>query len=131
MSEENVVRRAAEFWVTRDFSPMTELFDSEVVIDLSRNVFNPDIYRGYDGVRRYVEVVDEMWDDFTVELQEVVGEGDRVVTGTVISGVGRGSGVKAEMTLFQVWSLRDGKVVRITGGYRDRAQAREAAGLGE
>jgi hypothetical protein len=31
---------------------LPELLDPEVVIDLSRNVFHPDVYRGYDGVRR-------------------------------------------------------------------------------
>ena len=35
------------------------------------------------------------------------------------------------MQLFQVITLRDGRVLRMTGGYRDRAEALEAAGLKE
>ena len=35
------------------------------------------------------------------------------------------------MHFFTLWTLRDGKVVRLTGGYRDRAEALEAAGLRE
>jgi len=131
MSQENVeiVRRASRFWIERDFSQMTELLDPEVVIDLSRNVFNPDVYRGYDGVKRYVQAVDEMWDKFEARIEEVIDAGDTVVTSTRISGVGRGSGVQADMQLFQVVTLRDGRVLQVTGGYRDRAEALEAAGL--
>jgi ketosteroid isomerase-like protein len=133
MSQENVeiVRRASRFWIERDFSQMPELLDPEVVIDLSRNVFNPDVYRGYDGVKRYVQAVDEMWDKFEARIEEVIDAGDTVVTATRISGVGRGSGVQADMQLFQVVTLRDGRVLQVTGGYRDRAEALEAAGLSE
>ena len=133
MSQENVevVRRCYEFWTERDFSPMADLFHPDVVVDLSRNVFNPDIYRGFDGVRRWVDEVDEMWDDFKVEPEEVITAGDAVVTASRISGQGRGSGVKTEMTIFGVWTLREGKVSRFTGGFRDRSEALEAAGLEE
>ena len=133
MSQENVeiVRRAIGFWVERDFSQIPELLDPQVVIDLSRNVFNPAVYRGYDGVKRYLEAVDEMWDRFEAKIEEVIDVGDIVVTATRISGVGRGSGVQAEMQLFQVVTVRDGRVLHITGGYRNRAEALEAAGLEE
>jgi hypothetical protein len=35
------------------------------------------------------------------------------------------------MRLFNVWQLRGGKVVRMTGGYRKRSDALLAAGLSE
>ncbi len=35
------------------------------------------------------------------------------------------------MRLFNVWQLRDGEVVRMIGGYRERSDALEAAGLSE
>ena len=72
MSQENVeiVRRCTEFWATvspitdvldpnfwanRDVSPISDVLDPNVVIDLSRSDFNPDVYRGHGGVRRWVE----------------------------------------------------------------------------
>ncbi len=133
MSQENVeiVRRCYGFWAERDFSQLTEIFDPDVVIDLSRNVFNPDIYRGYDGFRRAVEVIDEVWEGLRIDPEEYVDAGKRVVAKIRISGAGRGSGVETEMKLFNVWTLRDGKVVQLTGGYRDRDEALEAAGLRE
>jgi ketosteroid isomerase-like protein len=135
MSQENVeiVRRCYEsdFWTTRDLSLFPELAHSDVEIDLSRNIFNPGIHQGFDGFRRMVEQIDEMWEDFQIELEELVDCGDQVVAGVRISGRGRGSGVETEMQLFAIWTLRDGKVSRMTGGYRERAEALEAAGLSE
>jgi ketosteroid isomerase-like protein len=133
MSRENVeiVRRCTEYWRRRDLPAITELIDRDAVIDLSRNIFNPNVYRGHEGLRRWIESVDEMWEKFEVELEEIIEGGDRLVTAVRMSGRGRGSGADVEMTVFQVWSFHEGKLVRLTGGYRDRHEALEAAGLRE
>jgi len=133
MSQENVevVRRCYEFWTDRDFSPFPELAQPDVVIDVSRNIFNPGVYRGLDGFRQVVEQAAEMWEDFQLEPEELIDAGDHVFVAVRMSGRGRGSGAEAQMQLFAVWTLRDGKVSRMTGGYRDRGEALEAAGLSE
>ena len=133
MSQENVemVRRCYALWEQRDWSAIPELFDPDVEIDLSRNIFNPDVYHGHDGVERYVQVVEEVWADFRVVPAEFIDAGEQVVTGVTVQGKGTGSGVEVKMDLFNIWTIRDSKVVRIVGGYRDRAQALEAAGLSE
>ena len=133
MSEENVelVRRCYEFWAHRDFSAIEKLVHSDGVFDLSRNVFNPGVHRGFDGFLRFVEQVDEMWDDFQVEPEEFIDVGDNVVVASRISGKGRGSGVEAAMRLYAIWTLREGKVAGFTGGFRDRAEALKTAGLEE
>jgi uncharacterized protein len=133
MSQENVeiVRRCYELWGSRDWSMISEVFDPDVEIDLSRNIFNPDIYHGHAGVERYVAVVEEVWDDFQVVPAEFIDAGDNVVTAVTVRGKGKGSGVDVKMDLFNIWTLRDSRVVRVVGGYRDRAEALEAAGLVE
>jgi ketosteroid isomerase-like protein len=133
MSQENVeiVRRCTEYWANRDLSAITEILDTNAVLDLSRNVFNPDVYRGVEGFRRWVENVDEVWERLETELEEIIDGDDHVVSEVRMSGRGRGSGVEVDMRVFQVWRFREGKVVRLTGGYRDRAEALEAAGLRE
>ncbi|MEK6272570.1 MAG: nuclear transport factor 2 family protein [Actinomycetota bacterium] len=132
MSQENVevVRRCYELMTNRDFSAFPEVAHPDLVFDLSRNVFNPGVYRGLDGVRRFFEQVDEMWDGFEARPEEFINGGDHVVAAVRISGRGRG-GVEVEMQIFAVWMLREGKVVRVTGGYRERGEALEAAGLSE
>jgi ketosteroid isomerase-like protein len=133
MSQENVeiVRRCIESMNNRDLSQVLELLDPDVEIDLSRNIFNPHVYRGHSGVEEWRRVVEDVWDDFRSVLEELIDAGDNVVAALTIGGKGRESGVDVKMRLFNVWTLSDSKVVRLVGGYRDRAEALEAAGLFE
>jgi ketosteroid isomerase-like protein len=133
MSQENVevVRRAYEFWAKRDYSFIREIAHPEGTIDLSRNQLNPGVYRGYDGFLRWVTEVEEIWDKFVIVPEEFVDSGEHVFVGIQMSGKGKGSGIDVGMRVFNVWTFRNGKVWRITGGYRDRAEALEAAGLSE
>jgi ketosteroid isomerase-like protein len=133
MSEENVeiARRFFGFWPDRDFSAIEEFMGPDGVIDMSRNVFNPGIYRGFDGFQDWLAVVDETWDDFRADPEEFIEVGDSLVTAVRVSGIGRSSGVQTEMLIFGIWRFDQGKVTRFTGGYRDRDEALEAAGLSE
>jgi uncharacterized protein len=133
MSQENVeiVRRRYELWDSRQWSAIPELFDPDVEIDLSRNVFNPDVYHGHAGVERYVSAVEEVWDEFHVVPSEFFDGGDNVVTAVTLHGRGKGSGVNVKTELFNVWTLRDSKIAHVVGGYRDRSEALKAAGLSD
>jgi ketosteroid isomerase-like protein len=125
------VRRGYEALNNRDFSRMDEFLDPEIEIDLSRNVINPGVYRGHAGFERMVRATDEVWDDFHTEPQELTEVGDHVIVAVTISGSGSGSGVVAQMDVFNLMTLRDGKVVRIVGGLQSRVEALQAAGLSE
>ena len=131
MSEENVeiVRRCYGFWTDRNLSAIADIVHPDAVLDLSRNIFNPGVHRGFDAFLRFVEQVDEMWENFQVEPEELIDAGDKVVVASRISGKGRSSGVETAMPLYAVWTLREGKVARLTGGFRHRAEALEAAGI--
>jgi hypothetical protein len=76
-----------------------------------------------------VSVVDDAWDDFRADADEFVDAGNQVIAALTVKGKGPGSGIEVSMQLFQVWTLRDSKVVRIVGGYRDSRETLEAAGL--
>ena len=127
---EALVARCVRLLNERDEAGIEEAFDPEVVIDLSRNVFNPDVYRGYDGVRRYVRSVEDAWDDFSVRLDELIPAGDAVVTRVTVTARGRMSGVAADMEVLQVWRLRQGRVVEFVGGLRTREEALDFAAGG-
>jgi ketosteroid isomerase-like protein len=132
MSKQNVeiVRLCYELLSNRDFSRAPELWDPDVVLDNSRLVFNPDVYRGYAGLERWAGAVEAVWDDLRLVPRELIDGGEYVV-GAPVQGKGKGSGVEVTMQAFAVWALRDSKVVRVAGGYRDRLEALEAAGLSE
>jgi uncharacterized protein len=139
MSKENVeiVRRCADAMNLRDLSreqlppALIELVDPNVELDLSRNVFNAATYRGHSGIERWRRAVIDVWESFHGEVEELIDAGDKVVTAVMIRGKGKGSGVDVAMRVFQVWTVRNSKVVRLAGGYRDRSEALEAVGLSE
>ena len=134
MSQENVemVRRIFDLWNEGRVEPETrpELFDPEVQMDLRGRKFNPAVYDGYDGIDRFVSDVAEVWDQFSIELVEVIDADPHVVSVMQATGRGQGSGIEVEGQMAWVWTLREGRVVRVEGDF-DRASALEAAGLRE
>jgi ketosteroid isomerase-like protein len=132
MTQENVeiVRRAYEALTVREHSRIPEFFAPEIEIDLTRNVFNPAIVRGYEGLERFVATVNDVWDDFRFEVEELIDSGEQVVAVVRLLGKGKGSGAPVDQQDIHVWTMRDGRCWR-AAVYRDRAEALEAAGLSE
>ena len=132
MSQENVelARRAYEALNPQEFSRFPEFFTPDVELDLSRNVFNPVTARGYEGVERLVGMVNDVWDDFRFEVEEVIDAGDRLLVAVRLSGKGKGSGVSVDQHDFHVVTVRDRRCARLEV-HRDRAEALKAAGLSE
>ena len=82
----------------------------------------PPVDRGRDAMRRWSQVWDEAWDDARATVTEVIDtSGDQMGTVIRVEGRGRGSGVKVEQELTEVFTLRDGLVVRFVV-FADRAQ---------
>jgi uncharacterized protein len=131
VSAENVdfVRRAHEAFPNLDEVPL-ELLDPEIEWDMSDRVFNPAVYHGHEGVRRFAQEAREVWEEWRSEPEKFFDAGDQVVVFIRVLARGRGSGAPAEDRSAGLWTLRDGKAVRFKL-YRDRTQALEAAGLGE
>jgi len=86
-------------------------------------------YRGRDELREFLETISDGWDALTVALEETVEEGDRVLAVENWRARGR-DGIEINTRLVDVYTFRDGLVVRIDG-FRDKPEALEAAGLSE
>jgi ketosteroid isomerase-like protein len=103
--------------------------DPEVRFDLSERVFNPGVYEGHDGFRRFVQEVDEVSEDFRIEPLEFIDAGrDKIVVSYLVRGRGKGSGVDVKLPSTSVYTLRDGKLIEARM-YREHGEALEAAGL--
>jgi hypothetical protein len=72
--------------------------------------------------------VDEMWDGVKSEIEEVIDAGNPRYRDPDVRGLAP-SGVRLDMQVFQVVTLRD--VRQVTGGYRSRGEVLHAAGLTE
>jgi ketosteroid isomerase-like protein len=65
-----------------------------------------------------------------VTSEEFLDMGDRVVATLHFRGRGRGSGIETEARFYEVYTVRDGKIVRMDE-YTSHAEALEAVGLRE
>ncbi len=130
MSRENVavVRRALGGDTAAAFFGSVH---REVEYDVSTSLGQlAGIYRGHEGVREFFRNWMGSWEDYQVEIQELIDAGDRVVAVVCERGRGQGSGIRVENRVALVWTLRDGKAIRIKR-FSQRAEALEAVGLRE
>lgn len=87
------------------------------------------VARGPEGAQRWLESVQEAWDYFRFEPEELIDADDhRVVAVVHISGRGKQSGVELEGHSTHVWTERDGKFVRLEV-YSTKEEALEALRL--
>ena len=91
---------------------------------------SPDltVLKGHHGFLRWIDDWDQAWEDWSVEPEEYIEAGDRVLVLTRLSARGRGSGVPVVRRDGMIWTVRDGKAVRLDY-YGSTTEALEAAGL--
>jgi|SRR5215207_6400866 ketosteroid isomerase-like protein len=132
MSQENVeiVRQAFERLNRGDVDGVIELCDEAFVIDMSERVFNPDVYHGHDGIRRFYEGVVDAWEHYEWNVEDALTAQDAVVAMLHCLGHGRGSGLEIDWRVAWIWTVRDGRATSLRF-YRDRDRAVEAVGLSE
>jgi len=70
------------------------------------------------------------WDDFHIDVEELTDLGEHVLARLRERGRGKGSGVEVERELFQLFTIRGDRIVRLRM-YDTRPEALEAVGLSE
>jgi uncharacterized protein len=132
MSQENVdlARRGYEAFARRDLDAVFELFDPEIEAHDPPEMPDAAIHRGREAVRRDWEHTYELFEDFTVEIEKLIDCGDDVVVFLLYRGRGTESGAEVEASMANVWTVRDGKAIRLRQ-FLDRAKALESVGLSE
>jgi ketosteroid isomerase-like protein len=86
--------------------------------------------QGHDAVRASLARWKAEWDDYKLMPEEFVDRGDHVVVTVHLRGRGRGSGIEIDARFYDLFTLRDGKIVRMDQ-FSERSQALEAVELGE
>src|SRR5262245_26903582 len=133
MSEENVevVRKALayEYDGVGGRAEAEAIFAPDVVMNPVHAVDQEPSY-GPSAMRDDWERWASAFEELTVTVEEIIDAGDQVVVVAHHQGRGRKSGVEVDTRYYEVYSVRDGKVLRIDE-YEDRAEALEAAELSE
>jgi ketosteroid isomerase-like protein len=129
MSQENVevVRELWDAYSRGDIDRVIALSDPYVVLVTLEEgpLYGPDAIRA--NYARWMEAWEE---EPETTVDEVIGTGDHVLVIACFQGRGRGSGVRVEQRLYEVYTLRNGSILRVDE-FSDRATALEAVGLRE
>ncbi len=80
-------------------------------------------HRGADGVRRWLQVLNETMAYERFEPLEFYADGDTVIEVIAAGGRARSTGRPFASEVVRIWSFRDGKVVRVRSYYDTWAYA--------
>jgi ketosteroid isomerase-like protein len=107
-----------------------ELLQPDVEMHMFRGSPIPGPYMGHDGVRRWREDTFDVFQDWRMELDEVVPGGDPDVVVAIHRFVGhmRHTELPSNFPLAVVTRFRDGLIARFDG-FRERDEALTAAGI--
>ncbi len=128
MSAENteLVRRVNAAFnsgdIERTLALMHADFETSVPPEFSAE---PDVYRGHDGLRRYLASFEDAMKDIRFHQEEILEVGDSVVVDVRLTAKGRTTGIPVVQRLAQVWSFSDGKVIEVRS-YSSFAEAVDA-----
>lgn len=113
MSEQNVeiVRRCYDLFTTRDLDALLDYIDPRVQVSEPRELPGAGSFHGHDGFLQAVDHWVGEFDDFRIELEEVIEARDTVITQIREQARGKQSGVPVEIRIANVFRLKDGKIV--------------------
>jgi ketosteroid isomerase-like protein len=128
-------RRVYDAAARRDSATVAELFDPGVEWDTSRTaggLMGPKtVFHGYEGLRAFWREWGAAWETIEDDSpEELIDAGEHVVSVSIQRARGKASGAEVEWHLTGVWTIRDGKIVRVVW-FPTRAEALEAVGLVE
>lgn len=134
MSRENVeaVRQGFEAFAEGGVETFLSLLHPEFELTTPPELAaEPDTYRGAEGMRRYFDSFEEAMEDIRfVPDGEFIDAGDKVVVPVRLVARGRETGIEVEQRLVQVWTMREGKALRLDA-YATLEEALQAAGVSE
>jgi ketosteroid isomerase-like protein len=132
-AQENVetLRRGYRAFTRGDKAAVAHLVTSDVEWGATPFPGIESVYRGHDGMRRWMDAIRSAWAKFEVTLDEVLHDGANVVVvAERVRGRGRQSGAEVEMHVFSTYWF-EGVKVRKRSAFTERKAALEAVGLRE
>lgn len=107
---------------------LPELFDPSVRLDFSERIFNPSVYEGHEGVRRWRTELAEVWESFRADPQELYRGDDVFVMFVAEVSKGRLRGTEATRETALLCRTRGNRIVELRS-FVDRTLALREAGL--
>jgi hypothetical protein len=85
-------------------------------------------YRGHDGYRQVLADFEGDWDELRLPPEEIREVGDQVLVTGRMRAKGKKSGVELDVPMAMLYTLRDGKIVRLQS-FSDPEEGLRAAGI--
>jgi ketosteroid isomerase-like protein len=132
MSQENVeiVHRLYDAFNRRDWEAALSSASATLEWETDPRHPNAGVYRGHEAVRQLLEDLEAPFEETVMEPEELFTRADQVVELVRIRRRPKGSNAEVEIHIGELWTLRDGKIVR-RQGFAEREKALEALGLPE
>ena len=133
MSQENVevTRELMDAVARQDLARLIELTDPDVEWhSFLAQLGEGGVYRGHDGMRRYVRDLSDAWEFLRTQVDDVLAVGEVVVVVGSLRYRGKGSGVETESPAGYVAKFREGRMVYMRA-FREPEQALLSLGLSE
>jgi ketosteroid isomerase-like protein len=132
MSPENVerIREAYRRVNEGGFAAIVDLIDPRFEMDAPQGVESSQAH-DKEGLREWFWKMGEIWEELRFDPKEMIElDEERVLAVAHTWARASGSRIEISQDLTHVWTLRDGRVVRLNA-YSTKAEALEAVGLPE
>ena len=131
MSQEDVVlvRRSIETFLAGRVDEAIELYYKPDGVFISRyGALEGGTYVGIEGAREYLALMDDAWEQYERELEDVIDGEDAVVAILTIKAKARASGVEVDRRIGMVYTVEDGRIAKMVS-YPSVEEALAAVGL--
>jgi ketosteroid isomerase-like protein len=123
-----IVRRFYDEFERSDYDAMLARFHPDVEYDLTHGFPDGRVYHGQVGAQEAWRRWRGTWATYDVEIEEILESGGRVLALTRLHARSKGHGIETETDGADLFTLRDGRIVRFAI-YLDRDEARRDAGF--
>ena len=133
MSQENVerLRPLYDAWRRGAYEEGLEVLDPQIEWRAAAEIpGHRGVLYGRAAAAKYLGEWRQTWEDYSVTVERFIDLGDQVLALARERGSGRGSGLVLDTEFAQLWTMRDGRAVRMQE-WRTWSEALEAMGLRE
>ena len=126
MGNADVIRELTRMWNAGDVDSVSDLYTEDAEIRTGPHWPEHSTYRGREAIRETSAEWASMWDKLQIEVDELEEYGDRLVAVGAWRMRGAASGIDGSMSIFIMFTFRDGKIA-VLEWFADRDSAVAAA----
>ena len=111
-SPQEVVSNMYDAFARGDVQAILSTVDDGIDWRVPANLPHGGHFTGRDGVAQFFQGIGDRWNGLTVDVEDVIGQGDRVVVLASVHGKLNATGEDTGYFAAHIWTLRDARPVR-------------------